>query len=170
MLDREDPGEDASDIPVDQRRALAERDRRDRAGGVGTDASHVAQLARAPGQFTGPLRIERLRARMQVARARVVAEAGPRGEDVVERRGRERGDRREALHPALPVRDHRRDAGLLQHDLADPDRVRIARPSPRQVAPHHREVRDDRARGGDQIHSPSIATQEQSWPVPKPWM
>src|SRR5262249_35678546 len=38
------------------------------------------------------------------------------------------------------------DPGLLQHDLADPDRIRITRPPPRQIAPHPREVTDHRRR------------------------
>src|SRR5690606_14702610 len=35
---------------------------------------------------------------------------------------------------ALVVRDHGLDPRLLEHDLAHPDRVRIARAAPREVA------------------------------------
>ena len=35
--------------------------------------------------------------------------------------------------PPLEVRDHRLDAGLLQHDLRDPHRVRVRAPPPRKV-------------------------------------
>lgn len=142
--------EHPGDVAIDERGALAERDRRDRPGGVRPDAGHLAQLRGPPGQRAVPARADRLRARPQVARPRVVAEPRPRREHVVERRPRERGHRREPRHPALPVRDHRGDAGLLQHDLADPDRVRIARAAPRQVTLDLAIVRDhggrDRAR------------------------
>ena len=138
--DREHAPEHARDIAVDERRPFAIRDRRDRTGGVRPDARHVAQAARGTRQRI----TDRLRARVQVARARVVAEAGPRGEHVVEWRGCERRHRRKLRHPARPVRNDRRDARLLQHDLADPDRVRVARAPPRQVALHARVMRDDR--------------------------
>ena len=64
---------------------------------------------------------------------------------------------REWLHPALPVRDHRLHARLLQHDLADPDRIRIARTAPGQVAPVTAVVRDDSARRDrGVIHAASV--------------
>jgi hypothetical protein len=137
--DREHAREHARHVAVDERRALAERDRRDRAGGVRPDPRHAAQLGRAARQLAR----DRARPRPQVARARVVAEARPRAEHVVERRRGERGHRREPLHPPRPVRDHGLHARLLQHHLADPDRVRVARSPPGQVAPHARVVRDD---------------------------
>ncbi len=150
--DAEHARQHARDIAVDEGRALAERDARDRARGVGTDAGHLAQLGGAARQRAGPLRGDRLRALHEVSRARVVAEASPRGEDVVERCGCERRHRRELRHPALPVRDHRRDASLLQHDLADPDRVRIARAPPRQITLGSAVVRYDRRRDSFRGH------------------
>jgi hypothetical protein len=75
-----------------------------------------------------------LRGRVQIAGARVVAEAGPVRQHVVERRLRERAHRRETPHPALEVRRDRLDARLLQHDLGDPDGVGVARASPCQIA------------------------------------
>ena len=146
----------ARHVAVDERRALAVRDARDRSRGVRPDPGHLAQVRSAPRQRSRELRGDRLRALLEVARARVVAEPGPRGEHVVERRGRERGHRRKLRHPALPVRDHRRDARLLQHDLADPDRVRIARAAPRQIALHLTVVRDDRARDLLRAHAAVI--------------
>ena len=140
VRDREHAREHARHVAVDERCALAVRDRRDRARRIRTDARHAAQLARGARQRVA----DGLRTRVQIARSRVVSEPRPGGEDVVERRGGERRHRRKLRHPALPVRDHRRDARLLQHDLADPDRVRIARPPPRQVALDARVVRDDR--------------------------
>jgi len=146
VFDREHARQDARDVAIDERGALAERDRGDRARGVRADPGHLAQLGRARWQGAAVARTDLAGAGMQVAGARVVAEAGPRGEDVVERRLGERRDGREPGHPALPVRDHRRDPGLLQHDLADPDRVGVAGAPPRQVALDLREVTHHRGR------------------------
>ena len=146
VLDREHAGEHARDVAIDQRGALAERDRGDRARGVRADPGHLAELGRARWQRAAVARADLAGARVQVARARVVAEPGPRGEHVVERRLGERRHGREPGHPALPVRDHRRDPGLLQHDLADPDRVGVAGPPPRQIALDPREVVHHRGR------------------------
>jgi len=139
VADREHARQHARHVAVDQRRAFAERDRRDRTRRVGADAGHAAQLGRRARQLAA----HRLRARVEVARARVVAEPGPRPEHVVERRRSERSHRRKLLHPAGPVRDHRLHAGLLQHHLADPDGVRVARGSPGEVATYASIVRDD---------------------------
>jgi len=143
VLDAGDTSEHARDVAVDERRAFTERDRRDRTCGVRPDAGNLAQFARALRQLAVPLRGDRFGALLEIARARVVAEAGPRGEHVVERRIGKRAYRRKPRHPALPVRNHRLHPRLLQHDLADPDRVWIARPSPRQVALDRRVVSDD---------------------------
>ena len=67
---------------------------------------------------------------------------------------RERGDIRQLLHKLCIIRDHRRDARLLQHDLADPDGVRIAGIAPRQITvmrriPVHQKL--------DKFHAYSIA-------------
>jgi hypothetical protein len=137
-LDPEHAGEHAGDVAVDQRHALVVRDRRDRARGVRPDPADRAQLGSGARQLLADL----ARGGVQVARTRVVAEPGPLREHVVERRGGERAQRRELREPALPVRDHGRDAGLLEHHLADPDRVRISRAAPRQVSLHRRVMRD----------------------------
>jgi hypothetical protein len=150
-LEAEDAREHTSDISVDERCPLLECDRCDRAGGVGSDAGNLAQLARSDRQRAAP-RIRNLSCAVpQVARARVIPEACPHGEHVVERGRGERLDRRKPRHPAFPVRDHGLHAGLLQHDLADPDRIRIARTAPRQVTPGAAVMRDDRA--GDRLKS-----------------
>ncbi len=153
VLDREHAAEHAGHVAVDEGRALAVRDRCDRTGGVGPDARHVAQLGCGARQRLA----DGLRTAVQVARARVVTQARPRGEHVVERRGRECTHRRERRHPLLPVRDHRGDPRLLQHDLADPDRVRIARATPWQIALHAAVVSDDGVRDRSGIHGGVVA-------------
>ena len=67
----------------------------------------------------------RLRAGMQVAGARVIAEPGPCAQHVVERRRRQRVDRRPARQESRVIRRDRLDGGLLQHDLGQPDPIRV---------------------------------------------
>ena len=74
-----------------------------------------------------------LRAAVQVARAAVVAEAAPQREHVVERRGGERAHVGKAGQEARVVVEHRRHLRLLQHDLRQPDAVRVAAALPGQV-------------------------------------
>ncbi len=155
-LDREHAAEHPGDVAIDERRALAVRDRCDRARGVGPDARHLAQLGGAAGQGAAPRGAHLLSAAMQIARARVIAEACPRREDVVERCAGEGVHRREPRHPALPVRDHGGDAGLLQHDLADPDRIRVARTPPREIALHAAVVRDHGPGDRCEVHRPEV--------------
>lgn len=145
-IDSEHPREHPRDVAVDQRGALAIRDRRDRPRGVRADAGHLAQAARGRRQRAAPPRHHLARPAVQIAGARVVAEPRPVREHVIERRLGERPHRRKPPQPPLPVRDHRRDPRLLQHDLGHPDRVRVPRPPPRQVPPRPRIVRDHRRR------------------------
>src|SRR5581483_2762390 len=86
------------------------------------------------GEAPAKLARDDLRARVEVTRAAVVTEPGPALEDPLERRVREGLDRREALEEALEVRHHGGDRRLLEHDLADPDRVGVTPATPRQVA------------------------------------
>lgn len=145
----------ASHVAVDERRAFAECDRRDRAGGVRPDALDLEQLAGPRRQLACEPRVDLFRTGVQRSRARVVPEPGPQREHVVERCGRERRHRRKLRHPALPVRDHGGHARLLQHHLADPDRVRVARAPPRQVAAHRLIVRDHGLRDRSHMAEPS---------------
>src|SRR4051812_44569116 len=66
-----------------------------------------------------------LRATMQVACTAVVAESAPQRKDVVERRLREPEDVGKSLEKALVVAEHGGDLRLLQHDLGEPDAIRI---------------------------------------------
>src|ERR1019366_3177366 len=75
-----------------------------------------------------------LRGTAQVARARVVAEAAPQCQHVVLGGGGQSRNGGESLEEAPVVRDHGLRARLLQHDLADPDEVRIASIAPWKIA------------------------------------
>ena len=69
------------------------------------------------------------RARAGCSRAPATRGSRPRG------RGRRAPRRSASARARQPARDHARDLRLLQHHLGDEDRVRVARPAPRQVAP-----------------------------------
>ena len=71
---------------------------------------------------------------MQHARAAVVAEAGPGGEDVCLRGEGESDGGGEAPQELLVVGDDGGDSGLLEHDLGDPGAVGIADAAPGQLA------------------------------------
>ena len=67
------------------------------------------------------------RGAVEVERAPVVAEPLPGADHVAGRRCGERRRIGPALEPLEPARDHALDLRLLQHHLADEDRVRVAR-------------------------------------------
>ena len=90
-----------STLRVDHHRALAERDRGDRGGGIGADAGQLAQprlavgKARRAGDLAG--------AGDQVAGARIIAEPRPGGQDFGVLGGGQRLDRRPARDEALEI-------------------------------------------------------------------
>jgi hypothetical protein len=65
-----------------------------------------------------------LGAGMQIARARVVPQAGPKVQHFIERRGRECLHRRKSLHEPLEIGNHSGNLSLLQHHLGHPHLVR----------------------------------------------
>ena len=77
---------------------------------------------------------DRTRRAVEVERAPVVPEPLPLADHVGGGRRRERLDRGPALEPGAIARNDALDLRLLEHHLADEDRVRVARPPPRQVA------------------------------------
>ena len=119
---------DAPRVRVDRRDLRAERERGDRGRRVRADARQRAQVGRPA--VAG----DRRRGRVERERAPVVPEAHPGGQDLGARRGRERRRRRPSLEPLQVPRHDPGDLGLLEHDLADEDRVGVGGPPPRQVA------------------------------------
>ena len=76
----------------------------------------------------------RLGAGMQISRPRVVAQAGPEPEHLVERRQRECAHSGPTRGEAREIRSNSLDRGLLQHDLGEPHAIRIG-PLAGQCAP-----------------------------------
>ncbi len=77
---------------------------------------------------------DRARRGVEVAGARVVPEALPLDEDLIDVRVRQVVESRESAEPAFEVRPGGLDPRLLEHDLGDPDAVRIGRLAPGQVS------------------------------------
>jgi len=118
--------EDAANVRVGERDTPPAREARDRGRGVRADAGQRVERGRIGGQA---LWME-TRDPVEVSGAAVVSEAGPGAQHVGERRARERGQRREASQEGAVCRKHPRDLRLLEHDLGNEDRVRVARPAP----------------------------------------
>ena len=110
----------------------AERDGRDRASRVGTDARQRLERLDRVGDAPAVLVADDRRRPPQGECAPVVAETLPLAKDVGGRSGRERLDGREARHEALPMRCGARGLGLLGHRLGDEDRVRVGGPAERE--------------------------------------
>ncbi len=66
-----------------------------------------------------------LGAGVEVTRPCIIAEPGPLLHDRLRRRGGQRGDIRPALAKSLEIGLYRRDRRLLEHDLREPDEIRI---------------------------------------------
>ena len=133
LLQEEQPREHALDVAVHQGLGLLVGDGADGAGRVLAHARQRAHVRGGRGEAPPVLLLHDPRGGVQRPRTTVVAETGPLPQDVLLRRlrqGRHRGEAPEEAHPALGDDLH---AGLLEHHLADPDAVGIARPPPWQV-------------------------------------
>ena len=109
--------------------------------GVGRVATYSGKL----GQVVGPaVRRDSASGAVQVERAAVVAEPLPLADRVCGRRGGERLDRRPPLEPPEIPGNDARDLRLLEHDLRDEDRVRVAGLPPRQVSSKFVEPSEER--------------------------
>ncbi len=128
----EQPAEDADDVTVHDRGPNSEGNRRHRRARVCADAGQIVPAFER--QRERAARRDHPRAAVEIARARVIAEAAPLRENRSLGRPGERLHRRETSQEARPAFLDDLDSRLLQHDLGDPDRVGIPGPPPRQVA------------------------------------
>lgn len=97
----------------------------------GKFAQRLDRVGQAPIELGHDL----LRRAVKVARSRIITQPFPQLEHIVERRLCQRLRRRKALGESLKVWYNCNHLCLLQHRLADPDAVWVARlGSPRQVA------------------------------------
>ncbi len=145
---REPSRQHADPVAVDARHPPAERDRKDRPRGVPSDAGQRRERLRIGRHAAAMVADDGPRGRMQVHRAAIVPQALPDLENRLVGCLGEGLDGREPREKPLVVRDDRGNLRLLEHDLADPDAVRIGRSPPRQVAAGPAEPREQPAHEG----------------------
>ena len=125
-----EPCEHAARVGLHDRRGEVEGDRGDGAGGVAADPRQAQQAGNRPRKLRGVIRHHRLRRSMQLPGTAIVAEALPVLEHVGLAGGGELADGRKPRHESPVELLHPLHLRLLEHDLADPDGVGIARPPP----------------------------------------
>ena len=138
-FDGEMARENADDVAVEDGFGLCESDAGDGAGGVASDAGEGEDIIEAAWEGGGMFFADEASGFLEIARAGVVTETFPEFEDVLFVGDGERGDGGEVLHPAFPIWNDGFDLGLLEHNLRNPDGVRIVGPTPREVAGVFRE-------------------------------
>ena len=126
--------DDAQDVAVHGRFRDAESDGRDRARRVVADTRQAAQR-RVVGRHLPAVGLAHdLRGAVQVAHPAVIAQSLPQLEIDLLRHLGQRAHIRAGRQKPLIIRDDRLHPRLLEHDLGQPDAVRVAGAPPRQVA------------------------------------
>lgn len=70
---------------------------------------------------------------MSVSGAAVISETFPMFQNITQIGARQGGDGGKTDHPSVPIGQDGFDLSLLQHDLGDPDGIRVAGPAPGQI-------------------------------------
>ncbi|CFW02491.1 Uncharacterised protein [Bordetella pertussis] len=121
------------DVAVHDGAALAVGEGGDGRGRGAADAGQGGDLFGARGKAADAALHDFLRAAVQVAGARVVAQAGPVGHDIFLARRRQGGHIGKTFQEALVIRNDRRHLRLLQHDFREPDAIGVAGVLPGQI-------------------------------------
>ncbi|EAU63217.1 conserved hypothetical protein [Stigmatella aurantiaca DW4/3-1] len=130
---REEAGEHARHVAIHQGGFFSEGNGGHGPRRVAAEAGQGEQVLRGGGKPSSEVRDDLLGGAVEVARARVVAKAPPRGEHVIQGGRRQGPHRGKARQEPLPVGNDGGHLGLLQHDLAEPDGVGVARAAPGQI-------------------------------------
>ena len=93
----------------------------------------VAMVGASRGNSSAMPRDDRARRFVQMMRTTVVAETAPELEHAIDGRFGQRGYVRKRREKSLVVRNDGRHLRLLQHDLGEPDAIRIVRALPREI-------------------------------------
>ena len=109
-----DAGDGAGGVWADSGKSL-------QGDGVGRQAA-VVILHNQPGSLAQP------------PDSRVIAQAGPKAQDGLLACAREFVNGGQGSQPSFPIRDDGGGLGLLEHDFADPNGVRVAGAAPREIA------------------------------------
>jgi hypothetical protein len=131
--DAKQPGQHPNDVPVEHRHRLVEGNAADRPRAIAAHPRQRQEIFAPLGDLSPMPSHDATGGLLQMTGPPVIAQAFPEFQHPLRRRVRQGCGCWQLPHPALPVRNDRADLGLLQHDLRDPDRIRIPRPSPRQI-------------------------------------
>ena len=132
--DPENPGEHAGDIAVEDRNRLIEGDAGDGARRVASNPGQIQHVLETFGESTVVIADDDVRRFPEIPRARVIAKPFPKFQHLFRSRAGQRFYSWQFVHPAFPVGNYRFDLGLLEHDFGNPNRVRIVRVPPWQIA------------------------------------
>ena len=128
-----DSAKNPLDVAIDYGDGLVVGEAGDGGGSVGTDARKLAEILCGGGHDAAVVVDDGLGGFMQHAGAAVVAEAAPKGEHILLVGFGEGLKGRKALEEGGVALDDHGDAGLLEHDFGDPDRVRIIGVPPGEI-------------------------------------
>jgi hypothetical protein len=125
VFDGVQAGDDALGVAIHRGDRLTEGDRGDRGGCVGADAGERAELRGSLWKTSAVLTRDRLRRAVEIAGAGIVAKTGPYAVDFIQIRSGEALHIGPALKECAVVRRNRGDGRLLEHDLGEPDAIRV---------------------------------------------
>ena len=123
---------DTHHVAVESDERLIVGDAQHRPRRVPPDAGKLACVVQAARKMTSEIPDDRSGCGVEVSCPPVVAETGPEVEHSLERCARQTPDRGKGPDKAPEVGDRGGHPGLLEHDLRDPDAVRIAILPPRK--------------------------------------
>jgi hypothetical protein len=99
--------------------------RQHRPGGVPPHTGQSQDIFETFGKFPRMLNDDLTGCGMQLASPAVIAQAFPKPEDFLQVGGGQISDGGKSLHESGPIIEHGDHLRLLQHDLANPDRIRV---------------------------------------------
>ena len=126
--------ENALYVAIHDGDSLSENNARDGRRSVASDTGKLAPLFRRAREHSLALARDHLRRLVHAACAMVIAETAPDRQHGRLARGGQRLHGGKFLQEARVVVHHRRDTGLLQHDLRDPYAIGIGVTAPGQLA------------------------------------
>ena len=132
--DPEHPRRHSLHVAVHRHHRNTEGDAGDCGRSVGADPRQGPQPRKPRGKRPGSR--HRLRTSMQISSPGIISQPRPLLHDPVERGIRQVPHCREQCDESPEIRSNRRDGRLLQHDLAEPDVIRVSRLA-RQSTPWH---------------------------------
>ena len=139
------PQDHAQNVAVHGGSGRFKADGGDGPGGIVADTGQGADGGKLPRELAAVLLHDALRRLLQVAHTGIVAEALPELQQHVLGRACQRSDIRQTLEKAEIIAADGFNARLLQHDLREPDVIRLTVAPPWQVAAVFRKPRQQQA-------------------------